>query len=441
MCIDDFLPEDRRRRYDIIHGCVQTSLPFHTLRMYQHFGGQIPDVHFICKVPETLADNMSSASNAVGTLQGLAEVIKVHEEVKRLSRPKAHVQMARALEKRWSVVTDLSAPIARGILRDIAGYDIVGYTYQGSGRKKRKQLVGSETNVVDTRLSALLDTQDPSIILDGRGSSWDSRDPLDVSRFDAFWAAVERVIVSQDAAVVDDRRHNESASDEAGSSIVLQRSSNVSFRDIHERAARLLKEGEAVPSIRWMEYQFWPKDPTLRSAVNYTGRFKVSMAAQSAQLRKSHPDQMIGHVEFKYLKSLAVRKRLVTDMLCGDDKHKVSSHAALKLVDSMNTVASSLLQVNVGEMGFPVGAAVKTRRVIVGESEILCKADHDFSKFNLIPSVNLVVQIPERVEDSFYAGDTTVTIKCAITQPSSACRHVAEAAFALPQPSERWPPS
>lgn len=96
-------------------------------------------------------------------------------------------------------------------------------------------------------------------------------------------------------------------------------------------------------------------------------------------------------------------------------------------------------QVNVGEMGFPVGAAVKTRRVIVGEGEVLCKADHDFSKFNLIPSVNLVIKIPESLEDSFYEGDTTVMIKCAITQPSSACRHVAESAFSLPQASEHCP--
>lgn len=87
-------------------------------------------------------------------------------------------------------------------------------------------------------------------------------------------------------------------------------------------------------------------------------------------------------------------------------------------------------------MGFPVGAAVKTRRVIVPEQTILCKADHDFSRFNLIPSVHLKIDIPDKVEDSFYQGETTVTIKCAITEPSSAARHVAEAKFAIPNPSE-----
>lgn len=72
----------------------------------------------------------------------------------------------------------------------------------------------------------------------------------------------------------------------------------------------------------------------------------------------------------------------------------------------------------------------------IGAQEELCKADHDFSRFNLIPSVNLKIDIPENVDQSFYQGETTVTIKCAITQPSSAARHVVEAAFAIPEPSK-----
>lgn len=321
--MDAFLPEDRRQRYDIVHGRVETALPFPTLRAYRHFGGHMPDVHFICKLPEVVASQLDRSmpwvSSTANQIQGLPEVLKVHEEVKRMSRPKAHIQMARALEKRWSVVTKISPAVARGILRDVAGYDIVGFI--GSGRKSAKQIVDSDSNAIDMRLAALLDTQDPGIILDGRTMAKNSQE--NNGKFDAFWSAIEMVLISNDAAVVDDRRHNASAADSSGA-VVLQRSANVSFRDIHERATRLLKEGDAIPSLRWMEYQFWPKDPSLRAAVNYTGRFKVSMVAQSAQLRKSHPDQHIGHVEFKYLRTLAIRKRHVTDMICGDDKHKVS---------------------------------------------------------------------------------------------------------------------
>lgn len=418
VCIDAFLPDDRRRRYDVIHGDAQIGLPFSHLTLYHHFGGQIPDTHFMCKIPAQLSSTADEGSAGVMSLSTMPEVLSVYETVKRSSRPKAMAQMARALEKRWSVITSMSPAVARGILRDVAGYDIIGYQQHaqqqraeiGDGATQRRLPARLEERTLDERLMAILDTQDPSIIMDGR--SMVKEGERGRTKFDDFWSAVEQVLVSSDAAIVDERRHNE----DAGGGVVLQRSANVSFRDIYERAVRLAGEGAAIPSQRWMEFQFWPKDASLRSSVNYTGRMKVTMAAQSAQLRKFHPDQIVGHVEFKYLKHLAVLKRIHTDMLCGDDKHKV----------------------NVGEVGFPVGAAVKTRRVVVGEGEVLAKADHDFSRFNLIPSVTLKVDIPESVDESFYTGQTTVTIKDAITQPSSAVRHVAESMFAAPEPSKGY---
>lgn len=278
-------------------------------------------MHFVCKLPANVIqseDGRTTRHQVVDFIQGMPEALKVYEEVRKLSRPKAHSQMARALESRWSLVTKLSPAIARGILRDVAGYELIGFDTQA--RKDRKQLANPDADTIDARLEALLDTQDPSIISDGRTTIGQTREGS--TAFDAFWVAVEQAIASSEAAVVDDRRHNQSASDDRGS-VVLQRSANVSMRDIYESATRLIGPDDPVPSLRWMEYQFRPKDAGMRAAVNYTGRFKVTMAAQSAQLRKSHPDQLVGHVEFKYLKTLAIRKRLLTDFICGDDKHKV----------------------------------------------------------------------------------------------------------------------
>lgn len=329
LCIDPFLPEDRRSRYDIIHSEKEITLPFPVLCLYQHFGGQMQDCHFMCKLPEdvlTLAKTVCP-TDPTAVMATTTEVLGAYEEVKKSSRPKALIQMARALEKRWSVVTQLSPVIARGILRDVAGYDIVGLDAR-SANDKKKRLARDRT--MDDRLAALVDTHDPEIIVDGRSIS--SRASEGTTHFDEFWDAVERVMVSEEAAVVDERRHN--AADSSSGRIVLQRSTNVSFRDIYERASALVPPNAQIPSQRWMEFQFWPKDASLRSAVNYTGRFKVSMASQTGQLRKSHPDQLVGHVEFKYLKELAVRKRHSADMLCGDDKHKVSYdfHPCISLV-------------------------------------------------------------------------------------------------------------
>ena len=67
---------------------------------------------------------------------------------------------------------------------------------------------------------------------------------------------------------------------------------------------------------------------------------------QSRQLRKDHPDQVVGHVEFKYLKTFAVQFREYTVFVCEDDKHKVS----------------------VGEPGYPVAAASRSRKAIAGKN-------------------------------------------------------------------------
>ena len=74
-----------------------------------------------------------------------------------------------------------------------------------------------------------------------------------------------------------------------------------------------------------MEYQFWPKNSLLHSAVQYTGRFAITMMAQSRQLRKDHDDVIVGHVAYKYLKEFCCdpRYRALTELVAEDDKHKV----------------------------------------------------------------------------------------------------------------------
>ena len=51
---------------------------------------------------------------------------------------------------------------------------------------------------------------------------------------------------------------------------------------------------------------------------------------------------------------------------------------------------------------------------------------HDFSKFSIVPSVSLLVDILERIEDPWYRGQVFVGYKDAAFEPSSALRHAAE---------------
>ena len=66
------------------------------------------------------------------------------------------------------------------------------------------------------------------------------------------------------------------------------------------------------------------------------------------------------------------------------------------------------------------------KRVIVCKDESFEVADHDFTKFSLIPSVTLEVDIPEEVSDSWYRGQVHIGLKEGVFEPSSPQRHVTE---------------
>ena len=94
---------------------------------------------------------------------------------------------------------------------------------------------------------------------------------------------------------------------------------------------------------------------------------------QSRQLRETHQDCHYVSAVFKYLKEFAVKFRDNCVMVCMDDKHHCE----------------------VGEPGHPVAAVERGKRVIVAENKIFAVSDHDFTKFSIVPSVAMIVDIPE----------------------------------------------
>eukprot|EP00117_Sycon_ciliatum_P020858 scpid56965/ scgid18449/ len=85
--------------------------------------------------------------------------------------------------------------------------------------------------------------------------------------------------------------------------------------------------------------------------------------------------------------------------------------------------------VKVGEPGFPVAAVDRGRSVVVGAEESFQVADHVFTQVKVTPSVSLVCDIPETIEDSFYSGKVYVVLKNTVFQPSTPStplRHMAE---------------
>ena len=81
----------------------------------------------------------------------------------------------------------------------------------------------------------------------------------------------------------------------------------------------------------------------------------------------------------------------------------------------------------VGEPGLPVAAVERGKSVVVAmNGKRFAVADHDFTKFLVIPSVTVLCDVPGTIEESFYRGQVLVGIKDAVLEPSSPLRHCTE---------------
>ena len=83
-------------------------------------------------------------------------------------------------------------------------------------------------------------------------------------------------------------------------------------------------------------------------------------------------------------------------------------------------------KVKIGEPDVPVASAECGRQVIVPVGSQLLAADHDFTKFSIVPSVILCTDIPEEISGSWYDGKVMVMLKEGAFEPYSAARYSAE---------------
>lgn len=64
-------------------------------------------------------------------------------------------------------------------------------------------------------------------------------------------------------------------------------------------------------------------------------------------------------------------------------------------------------RISIGEPSYPVAAVDRGKKVIVGRNQAFMVADHDFTRFSLVPSVDFFVDIPENVSES-WPGDSSL---------------------------------
>lgn len=162
--------------------------------------------------------------------------------------------------------------------------------------------------------------------------------------------------------------------------------------------------GTKIPSIQWLRFQFWPRRPTAKTAARYTGKLKLKFMVQARQFRADHVDAHYASALFRYEKEFSIKFKEHLVFVSMDDKHTVK----------------------VGEPNCPVAAVERGKQVLVAIGKKFVVADHDFTRLSLTPSVNLFIQIPDHIDESFYTGQVCVSFKENTFQPSSPMRHIAE---------------
>ena len=182
------------------------------------------------------------------------------------------------------------------------------------------------------------------------------------AKFDSFWDIAKNVI--EELTAVDDRRHTQGST--TSGEVVVNMAIAISAHDLYDKCKnaylkKQLPENE-IPSFSWFKFQFWPKDSTTHTALNYTGRFPVKYMLQQRMIRKSHDDDHYANAIFKYAREYAVSIRDICSFVCTNDKHKIS----------------------MGEPNFPLAALPRGRRVLKGKNESFQVGDHDFSTISLI---------------------------------------------------------
>lgn len=80
------------------------------------------------------------------------------------------------------------------------------------------------------------------------------------------------------------------------------------------------------------------------------------------------------------MREYTLRLRSLCSFICLDDKHKIK----------------------IGEPDYPVALAIRGKKVSVHSDETLSVGNHDFTKFSIVPSVILSIDIPDEISKSWY---------------------------------------
>ena len=181
-------------------------------------------------------------------------------------------------------------------------------------------------SVVNERVQAFLDCEDEDII-------WDLRvhNAGQPEKYTVFFEHCQQYLNNRAELAANERHHD----------TVVHMGTPMSAATLLKDVSEMCPPGTPIPSVKWLALQFWPKDPTKKNAMQYTGRFEVKYMVQARQFRPSHPDVHYASALFRYQRMFAVKYSSLCNYVFLDDKHHCK----------------------VGEPGLPVAAVDRGKRV------------------------------------------------------------------------------
>lgn len=357
----DIQPEDKFEKRKWMDNL---TLPY-PVKLYTHrFGNYLGNFHFVWKVED---------DDATGDLEAISSI-------------KEHLPIYATRAMRNEFINRYSKTGTKpAILRDM---------YRFLTRDASAAVSSDERAVDDRVLEFLLQSDAPEMFYDLRKNNGRPKD----TKLDPFWNALDSYL--EEVSVVQERRHSDK----------MYMPLAISCQDLIEIIAARLPAGSNLPTRSWLCLNFWPSNAFVRSAVCYTGRFKVKYAVQQRLTRAKHPDSSYAFNLFSMMKELAVKLGKDCALICLDDKSIVP----------------------IGEPGSPTSTGVRAHnKSLIPEGAKLSALDHDFHIHGAVPSVLLDVELPECKDDSFYNGVLHVTVKDKVFTPSSPIRHASESVSIL----------
>ena len=260
--ITELLPSDPVKRHRAVSTLVESGLKFPTVLLVYSPGSNVGNLHFLWKVPvcAELRDVFESSQSVI-------------EKVKSYI-PQYHTRaMRKEMYKKFGRISAQTKPLAlRWFYKEISNDQSAAAT--------------TDQAEIDKRVQLAIDMEDPDIVIDLREHNTGR-----AAQFDTFWDECGKYLNEEIGVAVDERRH----------STLTHLGRAISVRDLVDQVKSRCPENTSVPSVEWTRLQFWPKTPAAKSAMQYTGKFRMKFMVQQRQWRSTHMDSHYAAAIFRYV--------------------------------------------------------------------------------------------------------------------------------------------